>query len=171
MKGTHVRNILLTILLIPTAASAGQSDVSDYSSLAFEVLYEGQVVHGATLVASGEQNLYRSGSDQGTLRLSCAAGRRTLSSTPLFEGIIVKFSLQSDQIRMHVRESKIERKDDQIARVPVEKCEDLAATEMILVDRSFLIPADTAGNAEMIDLGEGYRLRAVTHRISRAKSP
>lgn len=166
-----MRNILLTILLVPTAASAGHSEVSDYSSLAFEVLHEGQVVHGATLVASGEQNLYRSGADQWTLRLSCAAGRRTLSSTPLFEGIIVKYLLQSGQIRMHVRESKIERKDVQIARVPVNRCEDLAATEMILVDQSFSISGDTAGNAELVDLGDGYRMRAVTQRITRSRSP
>ncbi|MGR4877066.1 hypothetical protein [Pseudoxanthomonas sp. LARHCG66] len=166
-----MRTFLLSILLIPAAASAGQVDSSKYSSLAFEVLLNDQVLKGATLTASDQPQLYRSGTDRGTLRMSCADRRQTLSSVSLFEGALVQFARQGDQITMQVRESKIESRDDQILRVPSGQCQDLAATERVLVDRSFTIPADTAGKWVSVEIGNGYSVRAVTQHMKHASSP
>lgn len=160
-----MRAILFALFVLPTTAMAASPEASDFSFLSYELLLNGQVVRGAGVVASDHPGFNRWGADQGTLRLSCADGRRTLSSMPLFEGGIVHFSLKGDQIHMQVRESKIQPLDDQIKQIPDDQCRDLAATEAVLVDRTFTVPVDTAGRAVTVDIGDGYSLRATTRKM------
>jgi len=160
-----MRALLLSLLVVPGAAVAASPDASDSSFLSYELMLNGQVVRGAGVVASDHPGFNRWGTDQGTLRLSCADGRRTLSSMPMFEGGIVHFSRKGDQIHVQVRESKIQSVEEQIKQVPADQCQDLAATEVVVVDRTFTVPVDTAGRAVTVDIGDGYSLRATTRTL------
>jgi hypothetical protein len=64
-----------------------------------------------------------------------------------------------------VNESKIQSVDDQIKQVPTDQCQDLAAAEVVLVDRTFTVPVDTAGRAVTVDIGDGYSLRATSRKM------
>lgn len=160
-----MRALLFALLVTPATAMAASPEASEFSFLSYELLLNGQVVRGAGVVASDHPGFNRWGTDQGTLRLSCAGGRRTLSSMPLFEGGIVNFSRKNDQIHVQVRESKIQSVDDQIKQVPTDQCQDLAAAEVVLVDRTFTVPVDTAGRAVTVDIGDGYSLRATSRKM------
>ena len=166
-----MRSYLLCLLLVPASAFASPSDVSDFSFLDYELLLDGQVVRGAGVVASDHPSFNRWGTDRGTLRLSCANGRRTLSSMPLFEGGVVNFSRKGDQIHVQVRESKIQSLDERIKQVPADQCQDLAATELVVVDRTFTLPADTGGRKVTVDIGDGYSLHASTQAMKSAAKP
>ncbi|WP_396614755.1 hypothetical protein ACHZ97_09580 [Lysobacter soli] len=159
-----MRSLLLCLLIAPAAVLAGSSP-SQYSFLSYELLLNGQAVRGAGVVASDQLGFNRWGKDLGTLRLACAEGRRTLSNMPLFEGGIVYFTRKGDQVQVQIRESKIQRVDDEIKRVPEDQCRDLSATEVVLIDRTITVPADTAGSPVLIDIGDGYSLRAITRDV------
>lgn len=165
MKGTLMRALMLSLILVPVTTSANLSDGSSFSSLSYELFLHGQVVRGANGVASDYPGVNRWGIDRGTMRLACADGVRTLSSVSLFEGGTVSFRNKGDQIHMHVRESKVQPADEQITQVPSGQCQDLSATEIVLVDHAFDIPVDTDGRAVTVDLGGGYSLRVMTQRI------
>lgn len=89
---------------------------------------------------------------------------------PLFEGGLINFVRSGDQIHVQVRETKVQSQDEQIKQVPASECRELAAAEVVVVDRTFTVPADTGGNAVTVDIGDGYSLRATSQDLSGATS-